>query len=551
MSNKTRIAGWLGAAGAGLAMAVSGLLTRPAAFLLELLPRRYSHYLLGGELVGLHARVLGLYAGLALALVCASVMGYTHLRRRPGFTFLKTRSGKFLSVILVVLALLTLWLSVNRVLWDDEVEHIHASWYVLNGQVPYRDFFEHHHPLLWFLLAPLLALCGQGLAALALTRLAIGLMVVGIAWLTWRIARLAGGSGEAAGLAVAILFSNFMFLPSVIEIRPDIPMVLLALAAVERLLVFMKAGGQGQLLAAAFSAALAFLFLQKVIFLFPVAAVLLCAWVFSNRVPAALFRKTVAVFLLPLGLFSAWLVVSGAWRDYFLCNWLLNVNRQRAYYLWLLVGLMALVNIVFWLSLLPALLRALRSGKGSAAMKVVAWFGLTGLAALLLLPGPADRHFLLVLPLLSVPVGAWAAGDRADFPLRGRLRKAYLVGLLAFPLPFLAMHGFPLNGAQLEKFAYVLRLSAPADKVLDGRNSFNLFRPDLHYFWFQIDAGEMLDNYRRIEGGPRGDYDPCRLIREQKPRFVLLTGREWRACGVWRNYLPTPFDGLFRREAEK
>ena len=71
MSNKIKIAGWVCGAGAGLAMAVSGALTRPAALLLGLLPRRYSHYLLGGELVPLHSRLLGIYAGLALVLVCA------------------------------------------------------------------------------------------------------------------------------------------------------------------------------------------------------------------------------------------------------------------------------------------------------------------------------------------------------------------------------------------------------------------------------------------------------------------------------------------------
>ena len=123
--------------------------------------------------------------------------------------------------------------------------------------------------------------------------------------------------------------------------------------------------------------------------------------------------------MLPLFLFAAWLVFAGAFHDYFLCNWLLNVNRQGAFSRWLIVGRLALVNIVFWLSLLPALISALRSERTAAAMKIVAWFGVAALAALLLLPNPADRHFLLVLPLLSIIVAAWA-GDRSHFPCRGR-----------------------------------------------------------------------------------------------------------------------------------
>jgi hypothetical protein len=548
MSKKIKIAGWVSGAGACLAMAVSGRLTRPAAFLLGLLPRRYSHYLLGGELSGLHSRVLGVYAGLALALACASVLGYLHLCRCPDFAFLRNKRGKFLFVILVVLALLTLSLSVNRAFSEDEIEHIHASWYVQNGQVPYRDFFEHHHPLLWFLLAPLIALCGEELTVLAIARLLILLMAVGIGWLTWRISRLAGGDVETAWLAVTMLFSGFMFLPCVMEIRPDVPMALLALAAVERLLVFMIEGKTKQLLAASFLGALSFLFLQKAVFLFPVAAVLLCVWRLQGKISAALFWKTIAVFLLPLFLFTAWLLLVKGLHDFVLCNWLLNVKRQRDFSRWLIVGQMALINIVFWLSLLPALVHALRSEKSSAAMKVVAWSGFTALTALFLLPNPADRHFLLALPLLSVIAGAWA-GERCHFPLRGRWHKIYLAGLLIVPLPFLVALNFPLNGVQLGKFAYVLRHAAPGEKVLDGRNDFNLFRPDVHYFWFNVALG-VLEDYRRSGGGSRhADYDLCRLIGERRPRFILLDNREWNTCGVWRDYLPTPYAGIFIRES--
>jgi hypothetical protein len=492
--------------------------------------------------------MLGIYLGLAMAVLCGSILVYGRLRRLPDFAFLGTRRGKRLFGILVALALLLLFLSVNRVFWDDEIEHVHASWYVQNGQVPYRDFFEHHHPLLWFLLAPLISLLGEGLSVLAAARLLMLLLAAGIGWLTWRISRLAGGSGETGFLALAILFANFMFLPCVMEVRPDVPMVFLALAAVERLLVFMKEERPRPLLAASFLAALSFLFLQKVVFLFPVAAMLLCFWRWRGKISSALFWKTIAVFLLPLLAFGTWLFFSGAFQDYFLLNWLLNVKRQGAFILWLDIGRMALVNIVFWLSLLPALVHALRPGKCSAAMKVVAWFSLIALAALFLLPNPADRHFLLVLPLWSVIVGAWA-GSRSHFSLRSKSHKIYLAGLLAVPLPFLALHGFPLNGAQLEKIAYVLRATDPDDKVLDGRNDFNLFRPDVHYFWFQVDAGDMLDNYRRVRGGRRSIYDPCHLVREQKPRFIYLNGREWSACAVWREYGLTPYANLFVRSS--
>ena len=37
----------------------------------------------------------------------------------------------------------------------DNIEHIHSSFLVSQGLVPYRDFFQHHNPLLWYIFAPL------------------------------------------------------------------------------------------------------------------------------------------------------------------------------------------------------------------------------------------------------------------------------------------------------------------------------------------------------------------------------------------------------------
>ena len=40
----------------------------------------------------------------------------------------------------------------------DHAEHLHSSWLVWQGKIPYRDFFEHHNPLMWYILAPIVGL---------------------------------------------------------------------------------------------------------------------------------------------------------------------------------------------------------------------------------------------------------------------------------------------------------------------------------------------------------------------------------------------------------
>jgi hypothetical protein len=551
MSGRSRAVALAAGIGAGAALAASGALARPAAFLLGLLRPRVAAVASGGGLVPLNARLLGIYAGLALALICAGFLWRRRLRRRPDFNFLATRRGKLLFGLLVVLALLTLSLSINRAFWDDEIEHVHAAWYVHNGQVPFRDFFEHHHPLLWFLLAPLLSLLGEGLAVLAAARLLMLLMAAAIAWLTWRIARRAGGDAEAGLLAVAILFANFMFMPCVMEVRPDVPMLLLALAAVERLLAHAREGRLRQLLAAAFLASLSFLFLQKSLFLVAAMIAWLVGRAWRGQVRPALLAAAAGAFVTPLLAFGAWLALNNAWGDYLLCNWLLNLERTGSGQ-WPVILRLALVNLAFWAAVPPALLRSWRTRKADSAAGALVLFALAALAAPALSSSVGDRYFLLPLPLLSVGVALWLherlGGGAAVAATGARRPLAALLLMTVLPLPFLFSLAFPLNGAQLEKLTYVLRLSRPGEKVLDGRNDFNLFRPDVHYFWFQTGPGEMQEAYRRLRGGPRAAYDPCRLVREQEPRFIGFSQRDWAACQFWRAYVPTPFAGLFRRE---
>ena len=36
----------------------------------------------------------------------------------------------------------------------DTLEHVHSAWMVYHGKIPYKDFFQHHNPLLWYVAAP-------------------------------------------------------------------------------------------------------------------------------------------------------------------------------------------------------------------------------------------------------------------------------------------------------------------------------------------------------------------------------------------------------------
>ena len=47
----------------------------------------------------------------------------------------------------------------------DNIEHLHESWMIWQGRIPYKDFFQHHNPLLWYIGAPVVGFFEYSLRA--------------------------------------------------------------------------------------------------------------------------------------------------------------------------------------------------------------------------------------------------------------------------------------------------------------------------------------------------------------------------------------------------
>lgn len=161
--------------------------------------------------------------------------------------------------LLILVAMFSFRLGMFRTRWlnPDEFEHLHAAWCTSKGMVLYRDFFEHHTPWLYYLLAPLLRTVNvesnpyAAIRAIAVARgislfLAAGALGV-LVWVgkEWgrgakpgedgksqipdgRLQNEAGGRCVLVGLVGTVLLAGMpMFLDKTIEIRPDVPAVLL------------------------------------------------------------------------------------------------------------------------------------------------------------------------------------------------------------------------------------------------------------------------------------------------------------------------------------
>lgn len=110
----------------------------------------------------------------------------------------------------------------------DEIEHLHATYWVSQGLVPYRGFWEHHTPLHWEVMAPLASAVGLSSVPSFLVMRFInqawtfGLIALLLVWAGRR-----GASRPLSILIMALFFGAPLFTRYVAEYRPDALMNLL------------------------------------------------------------------------------------------------------------------------------------------------------------------------------------------------------------------------------------------------------------------------------------------------------------------------------------
>lgn len=171
-------------------------------------------------------------------------------------------------LVLLLLGAAHLWEVGHRGVDPDELEHLHAAFCVSRGELPYRDFFEHHAPALYYLLQPLFRILGPEWSVLEGARLLSLACAAGTLVLTARVGKRV--LGTTLGLpAAALLAATTIFHMKSVELRPDVAAMLLLTAALLAALVVIRSSSLGAIvpwwknLAPGLLCALASTFTQK------------------------------------------------------------------------------------------------------------------------------------------------------------------------------------------------------------------------------------------------------------------------------------------------
>jgi hypothetical protein len=389
-------------------------------------------------------------------------------------------------------------LALHKAFSIDEFQYAHAAWLVSRGQVPYRDFFEVHFPLVYQVLAPLFLLLGDDPLEVLALRAA---MLVPLAGACVAVAVLNRREGRAAVLLTPVLLLALPpFVRFATEIRPDALAIALFLGALATLSARpatpVRGFAAGVLLAASVWGS------QKVLLYGGVVGGVLAADLMVRRGRAPALVSTPRAFLSGAGgvlaAVAAYLTVSGSWEAWWRWCFVWASEHQRHYpgfspneYL-----LPALEEHPWFFTLgalgfVATVRRWWRSGRSR-------WSD-TDLPLLLAVPAAFGSYSLQRAPFpysLLPFLGALAPFmGRGAAEVLGWLRApaARVAGALALAV-LLAVQGLRLealldgdgNARQREVLARIAMLTGPEDVIYDNSGGY-VSRPHAH-FYFYTDA---------------------------------------------------------------
>lgn len=459
------------------------------------------------------------------------------------FTTLSPKFRVFYGIILVLIGFSLLiqgYLLANRWLGPDETQHLHATWAVAQGQLPYRDFWENHTPLLYYCLSPLILLLDEGGQIIFIARGIMFLLVLGILYATYKIAKICYGT-QVAILGVLLLTYMVIFTVMAIETRPDIPLVLLELVSFYLFIkafqsniemdaevvvkedpkVFAQKFQQSPFIISGFCLGIAFLFSPKA--LFPFTALSLAFFIFRclHRKIRTILQHTkswfffCAAFCSPILLCLVFFTIHGAHTDFI--EWIFIHNFTYPDRFSPIPVMTMSESIGGWVMIIGGIFITVRDFMRQRAIPITQGTLLVSclvmaLIYIFLMPAPYPQTQLLFLPLAAMYGGLflkriaekvlspWNNSPNMAIPqviykflYIGALTACFFTGIF-IPLHVLLSQTKPFyktNERQLKTMEYVLKVTSPNDVVFDGTGLY-VFRPHAYFYCNLVKGIRML-----------------------------------------------------------
>ena len=433
----------------------------------------------------------------------------------------------------------------------DNVEHIHATWLIAQGKVPYKDFFQHHNPLLWYLFAPVIRM-SFGNAVQILDAAHTIALCAGFALLftIYKICTRFFASRYAALLSLLILCPPYYYIYC-FNYNPDTFMALFFAIGLYFLMAYWQQNRLSSLVLSFAAFFIAVLFTQKIL---TVLAPLGLIFLFVNHKEKRNFSDIMYALLIPVSVllfFITLLYCKDILDIYWQSNFVFNAKMQ-AYYGNGKINI--LDHQVFFLS------------GGMALLSIVTRWQNQGIiyktvAVLFILELLQRCFYFAIAPYYMLPFMIFAACLNSvliDWVLHKHFWTAWLFIVVAIVYAFISESRYLSARTTDRSFArYIAANVTPCDYVISSfLSNQSIISKDPHYYWSLLGHVDIAGEEMGIARKPNLN----KLVMQYKPKLIsggiywnnyyLNRGQNVPVQQVSpeiidRYYQPTPFQDLY------
>lgn len=294
----------------------------------------------------------------------------------------------------------------------DEFQHLHGARQIYYGNIPYRDYFDHHTPLLHFILTLLYPVFGEEVRILFAGRFIMLLFTGLILFITFILAKRLYDT-YTGFLAILFLSYVLIFLEKTIEIRPDVLAVVFWLSSI----FFMVKGIQEKqkpkyfILSGLFMGS-AIMSTQKMIFGFPGLLLALSYPIIDKRTGIKIkfnfkiLASFFAGFFLIIVIISIFFFAHNAFLDFINCNFIMNANWKVKFspigYIKQVIRQNPFFPVMSLAGLLIATVNLYKREKVENGSYIPIFCTYSAMIGLFIMPVPYRQYYQIFLPMLSM-----------------------------------------------------------------------------------------------------------------------------------------------------
>jgi hypothetical protein len=401
----------------------------------------------------------------------------------------------------------------------DHAEHLHASWLVWQGNFPYRDFFEHHNPLLWYILAPVVALFYNNALILYVSRFISVVAYVLLFFVFYKISnRFMKVSLKSFILAILIYFyiPDSYFLLT--EMHPDVFMLLSYFIGIYYYYSYLDSKKQKYLNISFIMFAISFLFLQKILLVLFFTGMSILYFIVKKDINIKSVLKASIYPIVIIGVFIAWLYYNGALKIYYQLNYDLNLWMQHfmgdgktsySFHYALYLPILSLFMIKNFLA------------DKNKYKNIFIFIALLDYVLKPIVGAPYCQYYILNNLTASLVIGYYIIGHITQ-------HKAKIIMVIMTIIGFVVLNKFPQNKiypAYYQMNKYIYSQTNKDDVLISSINFINIYGKDASYYWFGLGNIAPVAYYLYMYQEP---FVLKTLISKYKPKFIFYEPYENR-----------------------